>query len=285
MIGAADTLKISVQHNLDGVIDGYDEALADSEVELGRGVLSGGVGNLHGFSGYERLISHNGALWISRHRAVDSLLGRWTARDGLGYVDGPNFYGMLLFNPLRYLDSLGCAVAETCPSAFAVTPIPETCFGGTWRLTALHHHPSGESSIECRPGECGGKGCLCAGKARLKIQYQDDSGEWQDVNRENSEHCQAWHGNSNCDEGDQPTWTMTGSGRWPTPDGASEFNFDVWLFAECKKGGAMGADYVTYGVKAPSGCSLSVIITLLCGPCGSQGTGGGVDPPLPPGEH
>ena len=40
-------------------------------------------------------------------RSYSPALGRWLQRDPLGYVDGPNAYGYVTNNPLRYTDPLG----------------------------------------------------------------------------------------------------------------------------------------------------------------------------------
>ncbi len=108
---------IGTPYNLreDADLDG-DNDLADithassitgSYQTLGRTVLSStGVKNRKGYAGYEQDHSTY-RLYHVRHRVMNTTLGRWTRRDPLQYVDGPNTYAHARLNPVGTLDPLG----------------------------------------------------------------------------------------------------------------------------------------------------------------------------------
>lgn len=75
---------------------------------LGRGKLSS-FGSKGGWAGDSKAVA---ADWYeARNRSVSALLGRWDRRDPLGYVDGPNLYGVCASNPVRLVDPTGHAAA------------------------------------------------------------------------------------------------------------------------------------------------------------------------------
>jgi len=69
-------------------------------------------GNRKGYAGYEFDSVLAYSIWHVRNRVLDSDLGRWTRRDPVGYLDGPNRYSALRSNPLTMIDiaGLSCAV-------------------------------------------------------------------------------------------------------------------------------------------------------------------------------
>jgi RHS repeat-associated protein len=88
------TYDVRCDLDLDGDNDNDDylATLALSGTTLGYGKLSRtDTANRKGYAGYE----NDGNLlrfYHVRHRVLDTLLGRWTRRDLLGFVDGANLY-------------------------------------------------------------------------------------------------------------------------------------------------------------------------------------------------
>lgn len=98
--------------DLDGDVDAADKtaALANANKVLGWGKLSllGALGgNRKGYAGYEFEPSTANSLWLVRQRVLNSNLGRWTSRDPLQYVDGPNMYQYCISAPLTWTDADG----------------------------------------------------------------------------------------------------------------------------------------------------------------------------------
>ena len=59
-----------------------------------------------GFAAYEN-DGNTTRFYHVRHRVYDNILGRWTRRDPLGFVDGMNTYGYVLQHPINSVDPLG----------------------------------------------------------------------------------------------------------------------------------------------------------------------------------
>jgi len=95
--------------NLDGVVNSADQAIASGNtgVTLGRGKLSN-IGNRYGYAGYESDFVSDLLMHV-RNRLYHAVLGRWTRRDPLGYVDGASLYQYVGSRPITGLDAMGLA--------------------------------------------------------------------------------------------------------------------------------------------------------------------------------
>ena len=54
----------------------------------------------------------NSSLYLTRHRAYDTALGRFVSADPSGLGGGPNLYAYCMGDPLAYIDPLGLAAAS-----------------------------------------------------------------------------------------------------------------------------------------------------------------------------
>jgi len=72
---------------------------------LGRGALSAD-GNRFGYAGYESDFASDLLMHV-RHRVYHAMLGRWTRRDPIGYVDGSNLYQYVASQPITDIDPMG----------------------------------------------------------------------------------------------------------------------------------------------------------------------------------
>ncbi|MBL1218680.1 MAG: hypothetical protein D8M59_14445 [Planctomycetes bacterium] len=105
----ASTYDVRGDLDLDGgsSVDATDKSIAQSNYQ---GTTSGfndltAVGNRKGYAGYEwdGVVS----LYHVRHRVLHPVLGRWTRRDPLGFVDGMNVYEYVGGDAVDLLDPLG----------------------------------------------------------------------------------------------------------------------------------------------------------------------------------
>ncbi|MBI4862170.1 MAG: RHS repeat-associated core domain-containing protein, partial [Candidatus Riflebacteria bacterium] len=58
-----------------------------------------------GYTGHSR--EARTGYWYSMWRYLDTRAGRWTQRDPIQFVDGPNMYWYVLNNPIRFADGIG----------------------------------------------------------------------------------------------------------------------------------------------------------------------------------
>jgi RHS repeat-associated protein len=68
------------------------------------------------------------SLMLSAFRQLDVVSGRWTSRDPLEFVDGPNLYAYVGGNPISRVDLYGLSYTQS--STFLAPPIPSACPGG-----------------------------------------------------------------------------------------------------------------------------------------------------------
>jgi RHS repeat-associated protein len=129
--------EIRKDPELDNDADAADVTFANSIKSgyqtLGRGVLSStAVGNRKGYAGYENDI-YLFKLFHVRNRVFDDVLGRWTRRDPLGYVDAMSVYAYTLGRPVVGVDPSGAAscCGSRCTAAVYYPPDSERWPGGT----------------------------------------------------------------------------------------------------------------------------------------------------------
>jgi RHS repeat-associated protein len=63
-------------------------------------------------------------LYHFPYRQYSSDMARWTARDPLGMVDGPNMYGYVVSNPIGYTDPDGRNIIPFPPGGTGTPPLP-----------------------------------------------------------------------------------------------------------------------------------------------------------------
>ncbi len=93
------------------------------------------------------------------HRYYSPFQARWTTRDPLGMIDGPNVYAYVRGNPVRYVDPDGqLAVVEIVIAAGVVVTITLTLYGGykVWKSMSevsgrTHSHPLDLGDLEGLP--------------------------------------------------------------------------------------------------------------------------------------
>jgi len=100
--------------NLDGFVNSTDSGIASGSpaVTLGRGKLSN-IGNRFGYAGYESDFVSDLLMHV-RNRVYHAVLGRWTRRDPLGYVDGASLYQYVGSRPITGLDAMGLGMGLGC---------------------------------------------------------------------------------------------------------------------------------------------------------------------------
>jgi len=148
--------------DLDGTIDGGDVMIALDSITngltLGRGYLSS-FGNRKGYAGYE----HDGAinkLCHVRRRVYLADLGRWTARDPLGYADSMNMYQYGLSRPTITTDPSGLLCDEINPHCPLRIVCPDCELNGVGGIVGIDG------------GGGGGGGTSSSGNGRI------DGGTW-----------------------------------------------------------------------------------------------------------
>ncbi len=91
----------------DGVIDATDALLSFAGNAMGWKALSSSTSqNRKGYAGYENGFDI-GRFNHVRHRVLDTILGRWTRRDPIGYVNGSSLSGYVSQKPLAKEDPTG----------------------------------------------------------------------------------------------------------------------------------------------------------------------------------
>jgi len=100
--------------NLDGVVNSADQAIASANagITLGRGKISN-IGNRFGYAGYESDFVSDLLLHV-RNRVYHAVLGRWTRRDPLGYMDGASLYQYVESRPITESDATGFGIGLGC---------------------------------------------------------------------------------------------------------------------------------------------------------------------------
>ena len=111
--------------DLDGDVGSVDESEASNK-SLGYGELSIVLGR-RGVAGYQW---SNPLGYFARHRAVSAALGRWLARDPLGYGRGTNLSEAFASNPIRWVDPAGLAVQQSGTGAVVITFVPDSSMDG-----------------------------------------------------------------------------------------------------------------------------------------------------------
>jgi len=95
--------------DLDGDVDSANGALIKSSTG-GRGVLSHpDTDNRLGYAGYVGEPDLSGTVWHVRNRVLNSDLGRWLARDPMGYRDGLDMNAYARVAPVMNTDPMGLA--------------------------------------------------------------------------------------------------------------------------------------------------------------------------------
>ncbi|NOG55314.1 MAG: hypothetical protein HND57_13480 [Planctomycetes bacterium] len=117
--------------DLDGgsSVDSTDKSIAQSNYQ---GTTSGwndltAIGNRKGYAGYEwdGVVS----MYHVRHRVLHPVLGRWTRRDPLGYVDGMNVYEYVTSAPTTSRDRLGLSKRECGNRGCQLAPLDQPKHG------------------------------------------------------------------------------------------------------------------------------------------------------------
>jgi RHS repeat-associated protein len=172
--------------DLDGDVDATDKSTIRNNfagTSLGRGRLSMlSVGNRKGFGGYD-YIKVIGPRYDARRRLLASDLGRWTRREPLVYIDGPNLYTYVVDQPIRLLDPLGLSTVGVgvpqnvedkggnpppplipgCPS----TP-PKNTKGSKWCKDTTYPHKGADSCYRSfGTGTIGGQQCCYDKQGKL----------------------------------------------------------------------------------------------------------------------
>ncbi|NOG54372.1 MAG: hypothetical protein HND57_08595 [Planctomycetes bacterium] len=122
--------------DLDGgsSVDATDKSIAQSNYQ---GTTSGfndltAIGNRKGYAGYEwdGMVS----MHHVRHRVLHPVLGRWTRRDPLGFVDGMNVYEYVGGRPVVRGDTLGLAdgYIPGCPTIEPCNPDGSPIINDGW---------------------------------------------------------------------------------------------------------------------------------------------------------
>jgi RHS repeat-associated protein len=93
-------------------------------------------------------------LYYFPYRYYSPTASRWTSRDPLGMVDGPNVYGYTKSLPIRYVDRDGRAIAQTLYfgvlSACGIYSYLDGFFFGPWGLNTQH------CVVGCKLKKCAG---------------------------------------------------------------------------------------------------------------------------------
>lgn len=96
--------------DLDGDIDVSDKSLVTGGLNGlagGRGGLSSSLAaNNRGYAGYSQ-VECDEDMWNVRQRVLDSMLGQWSSRDPLNYVDGLSLYSYVSGRAIVVSDPLG----------------------------------------------------------------------------------------------------------------------------------------------------------------------------------
>ena len=69
-------------------------------------------------------------LYYAPHRYYSPFQARWTTRDPLGMVDGPNVYAYVRGNPVNYTDPLGLWAGTLCRATVAASATAICCAVG-----------------------------------------------------------------------------------------------------------------------------------------------------------
>jgi len=134
---------VRYDYDLDGDIDGDDETLANANnASTGWNALSSAaVANRVSYAGYQKA-SHLDLNHV-RHRVYSTELGRWTRRDSMEILAGPNYYAYAYGVPASSTDALGLlpsynmlggahAVTASSHSFTALTSWLIVPYSGSW---------------------------------------------------------------------------------------------------------------------------------------------------------
>jgi RHS repeat-associated protein len=113
-------------------MDSYDANTGQN----GKGrVSSAEMGNRKGYAGYEW--DHVIAMSHVRYRVYWAEIGRWTRRDPIGYVDGPQLYAMVRSAPIALTDPdgrvalAGCVAGGVIGGAMGAMQTVASCIAGS----------------------------------------------------------------------------------------------------------------------------------------------------------
>ena len=104
--------------DLDGDVDSDDKnAVTAKRLDgrsIGYGALSSEtISNCRGWGGLPTIRAE---LYLARNRVMHTELGRWLSRDPAGYLEGASLYGVVVSNPVRWVDPYGLQESGASPA-------------------------------------------------------------------------------------------------------------------------------------------------------------------------